>query len=132
MMNQERPGEQQPPKTDLDTGPDVDPIAVPGEDPAKAQEAEQVSLSAYGEPYERNPDEPAHYPADEMIDRVKAALRNDPRTRQSAEQVVIQVTGDIVRLSGTVDTPATIEACLAVVQSVAGVGDVRTELHSAS
>jgi osmotically-inducible protein OsmY len=130
-MSDERPDKTQPtPETEPDTGPTVDPMAVPGEDQAKAKAAESVSLSGQGEPYERDAEEPAHYPADEMIDRVQAALRNDPRTRQSAEQVVIQVTGDIVQLRGTVDSPATIEACREVAGSVAGVGEVRNELQS--
>jgi osmotically-inducible protein OsmY len=61
---------------------------------------------------------------------VRAALRHDSRTRHTAEHVVIQVNGDIVQLRGTVDTPATVEACIDVAQSVAGVGEVRNELQS--
>jgi osmotically-inducible protein OsmY len=130
MMTNERPDEQQPPPTDLDTGPDVDPVAVPSEDPDKAREAQQVSLSAYGERYERNAEEPAHYPADEIIAGVGTALSSDSRTRHAAEQVAVQVTGDIVVLRGTVDTPATAAACAAVAQAVRGVGEVRNELQS--
>lgn len=130
MMSDERPEKHPTPESEPDTGPTVDPIAVPGEDPAQAQEAEPVGLTAYGELYARDTDEPGRLAADELVERVRAALRYDPRTRHSAEQVVIQVTGDIVQLRGTVDRPATVEACIVVAQSVAGVGEVRNELQS--
>jgi hypothetical protein len=129
-MSDERPEKQPPPETTPDTGPTVDPMAVPGEDPTQAQEAEPVGLTAYGEPYARDTDEPGRPAADELVERVRAALRHDSRTRHTAEHVVIQVNGDIVQLRGTVDTPATVEACIDVAQSVAGVGEVRNELQS--
>jgi osmotically-inducible protein OsmY len=129
--NKSSPQADPPPETDPPPAPTTDPLAVPGEEPQLADEAEQVSISGFGERAPRGEEVPTPRSADEIVERARGALRADPRTQHVADQVVIEMTGDIARLLGQVDTPATADACAAVVQAVAGIAEVRNELQSA-
>jgi len=109
--------------------PPIDPPTVPNHDRESAEIASGFGVSAMDEPYDRDHHSSYEITDDEIVARVREALRADSATTQYADELVIAARGAVVTLRGEVDDLLDSENLLAVAGYVEGVAEVVDKLQ---
>jgi hypothetical protein len=109
--------------------PPIDPPTVPGGDLQNAEVASGLGVSALDEPYDEDHHDSFLNADDEVVARVREALRADSSTTQYAERIAIEARRGIVTVRGMVDDLVDTDNILAVAEYVEGVEEVVDELR---
>jgi hypothetical protein len=109
--------------------PPIDPPTVPSDDLEGAEVASGFGVSSIDEPYDRDHHDSFELGDDEMVARVREALRADSATTQYAAAVVIVARGGVVTLRGQVADLEDSDNLLAVAGYVEGVVEVIDKLR---
>jgi hypothetical protein len=109
--------------------PPIDPPTVPSDDLEGAEVASGFGVSSIDEPYDRDHHDSFELGDDEMVARVREALRADSATTQYADDVVIVARGGVVTLRGQVADLEDSDNLLAVAGYVEGVVEVIDKLR---
>jgi BON domain len=106
----------------------TDPPVVPSDEPGGAAVAAGFGSTSEDEPYDLDHHAEEVPPEDEMVSRVREALRADASTSRYADEIAIGTRDGIVALRGVVDDISDGDDLLAVAQTVTGVDEVIDEL----
>jgi hypothetical protein len=109
--------------------PPIDPPTVPGGGLQNAEVASGLGESALDEPYDEDHHDSFINSDDEVVARVREALRADSSTTQYAGRVAIEARGGIVTVRGVVDDLVDSDNIIAVAEYVEGVEEVVDELR---
>lgn len=109
--------------------PPIDPPTVPGGGYENAEIASGLGTSALDEAYDEDHHSGFLADDDEVVARVREALRADSSTTQYAGRVAIEARGGVVTVRGVVDDLVDTDNILAVAEYVDGVEEVIDELR---
>ena len=109
--------------------PPIDPPTVPGGGLQNAEIASGLGSSALDEPYDEDHHDSFLNADDEVVARVREALRADSSTTQYADRLAIEATDGVVTVRGTVADLVDSDNILAVAEYVDGVDEVVDELR---
>ena len=108
--------------------PPSDPPVVPDDVPGGASVAAGFGTTAEDEPFDADHHQESLPDEEEMVARVREALRADASTSRYADDIAIATRGGTVALRGVVDDISDTDDLLAVAQMVNGVDEVINEL----
>ena len=109
--------------------PPIDPPTVPGGGLQNAEIASGLGSSALDEPYDEDHHDSFLNADDEVVARVREALRADSSTTQYADRLAIEATDGVVTVRGVVADLVDSDNILAVAEYVDGVDEVVDELR---
>ncbi len=111
--------------------PPIDPPTVPGRDGEyeNAEVASGLGLSSLEEPYDADHHQTFLSSDDEIVARIKEAIRADSSTTAYAGRIAVEARGGVITLRGVVDDMLDSDNLLAVAEYVEGVEEVVDELR---